>query len=192
MEQILEQLGRADRVLDVRGWACPWCILKAKSELDLLEAGQVLEILVTDPMTLADFPTVFCQSGDQLVQVDEQPKFSRLYLRKGQKKERDEIADAKAGVNAIPNQEEVPMTTTDLESIQAASVVDARGSACPGPLLEAKKGIGKVRVGEVLEILSNDSATKGDIPVWANKVGHEFLGHLEADGYDRIFVVRKK
>jgi TusA-related sulfurtransferase len=73
------------------------------------------------------------------------------------------------------------MTTQDLNSIEAASVVDARGSACPGPLLEAKKGIGKVKVGEVLEILSNDSATKSDIPIWANKVGHEFLGHLEAD-----------
>ena len=84
------------------------------------------------------------------------------------------------------------MAEMDLSAIKSAIVVDARGSACPGPLLEAKKGIGKVRVGEVLEILSNDSATKNDIPVWANKVGHESLGYLQADGYDRIFVRRKK
>lgn len=84
------------------------------------------------------------------------------------------------------------MSNVDLNSIQAASVVDARGSACPGPLLEAKKAIGKVKVGEVLEILSNDAGTKKDIPVWAKKVGHEYLGHLEADGYERIFVTRKK
>ncbi|MEJ2233796.1 MAG: sulfurtransferase TusA family protein [Syntrophobacterales bacterium] len=84
------------------------------------------------------------------------------------------------------------MTTQDLNSIEAASVVDARGSACPGPLLEAKKGIGTVKVGETLEIRSNDSGTRNDIPIWANKVGHEFLGYLEADGYDRLFVVRKK
>ena len=84
------------------------------------------------------------------------------------------------------------MAEIDLSTIKAASVVDARGSACPGPLLEAKKGIGKVKVGEILEILSNDSATKNDIPVWANKVGHEPLGHLQADGYDRIFVRRNK
>ena len=84
------------------------------------------------------------------------------------------------------------MSEQDLSNIEAASVVDARGSACPGPLLEAKKGIGKVKVGEILEILSNDSSTKSDIPIWANKVGHEPLGHIEADGYDRIFVVRKK
>jgi len=84
------------------------------------------------------------------------------------------------------------MTELDLNTIEVATTVDARGSACPGPLLEAKKGIGKVKVGEILEILSNDSGTREDIPVWANKVGHEFLGYLEADGYDKIFVKRNK
>lgn len=82
--------------------------------------------------------------------------------------------------------------SVDLNQIEAASTVDARGSACPGPLLEAKKAIGKVKVGEVLEILSNDPGTKEDIPIWAKKVGHNFLGYLQADGYDRIFVERKK
>lgn len=84
------------------------------------------------------------------------------------------------------------MAEMDLSTINPASVVDARGSACPGPLLEAKKGIGKVKIGETLEILSNDPGTKNDIPIWAKKVGHEYLGHLEADGYDRLFVVRNK
>ncbi len=84
------------------------------------------------------------------------------------------------------------MADVDLNSVEVASTVDARGSACPGPLLEAKKAIGKVKVGEVLEILSNDPGTKNDIPVWAKKVGHEYLGYLEADGYERIFVRRKK
>ncbi|MGA7875761.1 MAG: sulfurtransferase TusA family protein [Desulfoferrobacter sp.] len=84
------------------------------------------------------------------------------------------------------------MSTVDLNTVQPANMVDARGSACPGPLLEAKKAIGKVKVGEVLEILSNDSGTKNDIPVWATKVGHEYLGYLSVDGYDRIFVRRKK
>jgi TusA-related sulfurtransferase len=84
------------------------------------------------------------------------------------------------------------MASVDLQTIQPASVVDARGSACPGPLLEAKKAIGKVKVGDVLEILSNDPGTKNDIPVWAKKVGHEYLGHLAADGYERIFVRRTK
>ncbi len=81
---------------------------------------------------------------------------------------------------------------TDLNSIEAANIVDARGSACPGPLLEAKKGIGKVQVGQTLEILSNDNGTKTDLPAWSGKVGHDYLGLLEAEGYDRHFITRNK
>jgi tRNA 2-thiouridine synthesizing protein A len=84
------------------------------------------------------------------------------------------------------------MTDLNLTVVQAAGTVDARGSACPGPILEAKKGIGKVRVGEILEVLSGDLGTRQDIPAWARKVGHEYLGLVEADGYDRLFVRRKK
>lgn len=84
------------------------------------------------------------------------------------------------------------MSTVDLSTIEVGSTVDARGSACPGPLLEAKKGIGKVKVGEVLEIYSGDSGTRSDIPAWAKKVGHEYLGLMEVHGYDKHFVRRKK
>jgi TusA-related sulfurtransferase len=84
------------------------------------------------------------------------------------------------------------MASSDVSNIIAAKVIDARGSACPGPLLEAKKGIGAVAVGEVLEIWSGDANTKNDIPKWAEKVGHEYLGFVAADGYDRIFVKRLK
>lgn len=84
------------------------------------------------------------------------------------------------------------MSAEELSALEAAKVVDARGSACPGPLLEAKKGIGSIGVGEVLEIWSADARTKEDIPRWSQKVGHEYLGALEAEGYDRIFIRRSK
>lgn len=84
------------------------------------------------------------------------------------------------------------MTTSELSEIKAAYVADARGVACPGPLLEAKKAIGSVKVGEVLEVWSGDANTKNDLPRWAAKVGHEYLGHLPADGYERLFIVRKR
>ncbi len=74
----------------------------------------------------------------------------------------------------------------ELEELEPDHVADARGSACPGPLLEAKKGVGAVSVGEVFEVRSNDKGTRKDIPLWAEKVGHEYLGMLEADGYDRL------
>ena len=80
----------------------------------------------------------------------------------------------------------------DLASIHAAKVVDARAMSCPGPLLEAKKGIGLVRVGEVLEVWSGDEGTRKDIPRWCEKMGHVYLGLLVADGYDRLFIRRGK
>ena len=84
------------------------------------------------------------------------------------------------------------MTTIDLNTIQAAKVVDARAMSCPGPLLEAKKGIATVKIGEVLEIRSGDANTKDDMPRWCEKVGHEFLGALAGEGCDRLFIRRAK
>ena len=84
------------------------------------------------------------------------------------------------------------MSELDLTTMQIANTVDARGSACPGQILEAKKGIGKVKVGEILEVLSGDPGTRNDIPAWAGKVGHDFLGIVESAGYDKLYVRRKK
>jgi TusA-related sulfurtransferase len=84
------------------------------------------------------------------------------------------------------------MSTMELSEIKAGYVADARGVACPGPLLEAKKAIGQVKVGEVVEIWSGDERTRNDLPRWAAKVGHEYLGYLPAEGYERLFVLRKK
>jgi len=81
---------------------------------------------------------------------------------------------------------------TDLAALAADAVVDARGAACPGPLLEAKKAMGTVAVGSVLELWSTDPQTKIDVHAWSDKVGHEFLGHLTADGYERVFIRRVK
>jgi len=83
------------------------------------------------------------------------------------------------------------MTQAELQSLQVAKTVDARGTACPGPLLEAKKAIGTIKVGDVMEVLSADEGTKVDIPKWCTKQGHEYLGTFEESGYFRIFLKKK-
>lgn len=80
----------------------------------------------------------------------------------------------------------------DLSTLQGQKVVDARGTSCPGPILAAKKGMAEVKVGEIMEVLATDSGTQKDLPAWANKVGHEYLGVVEADGYLKLFVKRAK
>ncbi len=81
---------------------------------------------------------------------------------------------------------------TELETITPAKIVDARGAACPGPLLEVKKGIGGVPVGSILELWSSDPVTKTDVSAWSGKVGHAYLGVLVASGYERVFIRREK
>ena len=49
-----------------------------------------------------------------------------------------------------------------------------------------------VPMGSTIEIWSTDPGTKSDISAWSGKVGHNFLGVLDADGYDRVFVIRGK
>jgi TusA-related sulfurtransferase len=80
------------------------------------------------------------------------------------------------------------MTTEELNNLTLAKTVDARGTACPGPLLEAKKAIGTINSGEIMEVLSADEGTKRDVPKWADKKGHEYLGVIEESGFFRIFL----
>lgn len=84
------------------------------------------------------------------------------------------------------------LATAELETIVADKVIDARGAACPGPLLEAKKGMNSVPIGGVIEIWSSDPVTKIDIAAWAEKVGHQPLGNRAGEGYDRVFIRRGK
>jgi tRNA 2-thiouridine synthesizing protein A len=85
-----------------------------------------------------------------------------------------------------------PLSDSDLLALESAKVVDARGSACPGPLLEAKKAMNTVQIGQTIEIWSSDPATKTDVEAWSGKVGHTYLGTVAGEGYERTYVVRQK
>jgi TusA-related sulfurtransferase len=50
----------------------------------------------------------------------------------------------------------------------------------------------EVKVGEIMEVLATDSGTQKDLPAWANKMGHEYLGVVEEPGYWKLFVKRVK
>jgi len=83
------------------------------------------------------------------------------------------------------------MTPEELKSISVAKSVDARGTACPGPLLEAKKALGTIQAGDVMEVLSADEGTRVDIPKWCTKQGHEYLGTIEVSVFFKIFLRKK-
>ncbi len=74
----------------------------------------------------------------------------------------------------------------------ADKTIDARGSFCPGPMMELIRAIKAANVGESVAVLSTDSGSKRDIPLWAQKAGQEFLGVTAKDGYDEIVVKKIK
>lgn len=66
--------------------------------------------------------------------------------------------------------------------------VDARGSYCPGPLMELIRAIREGQVGDLIAVWSSDSGSKLDIPKWVEKAGHRLVGVETRDGYDEIIV----
>jgi len=67
---------------------------------------------------------------------------------------------------------------------------DARGSFCPGPLMELIRIVRAAKVGDVLAVISGDEGSKKDIPAWIAKAKHEMLGTEPVEGATR-FICRK-
>ncbi len=61
----------ADKVLDAKGLNCPLPILKSKKALKDMEPGQTLEVLSTDPGSVADFQAFSRTTGNELVEHSE-------------------------------------------------------------------------------------------------------------------------
>ena len=58
--------------------------------------------------------------------------------------------------------------------------------------MAAKKGIVTVEVGDLIKVRATDSGTLKDLPAWAKKMGHEYLGAIEEAGYWKLYARRSK
>ena len=67
-------------------------------------------------------------------------------------------------------------------------IVDARGSFCPGPLMELIRAIRESVPGQMIGVYSSDSGSRTDIPKWIEKAGHRLVAIARRDGYDEILV----
>jgi tRNA 2-thiouridine synthesizing protein A len=77
-----------------------------------------------------------------------------------------------------------------MSAIQIDTTIDARGMACPGPLMTLIGAIRHGQVGQVFEVLSSDEGSKTDIPAWVAKAKHELVEVVPEGNYAH-FVVRK-
>ncbi|EFK08680.1 conserved hypothetical protein [delta proteobacterium NaphS2] len=74
---------KIDRVLDLRGWSCPWCIVKTRSWLSRMKPGQILELFGTDPEALKNLPSILKNGNDRIIEVKKYPDYHRLLIRRG-------------------------------------------------------------------------------------------------------------
>ena len=78
--------------------------------------------------------------------------------------------------------------TDTITTAVATRTVDARGSFCPGPLMELIRAIRESGPGQVIAVYSSDSGSRTDIPKWVEKAGHRLVEVARRDGYDEIVV----
>ena len=75
-----------------------------------------------------------------------------------------------------------------MTDIEPDDTVDARGAACPGPLMDL---IGKIRSaesGDVIRLLSDTDQSLTDVPEWAEEAGNELLAIEELDDHKAFYV----
>ena len=83
--------------------------------------------------------------------------------------------------------------TAETETRPAVSrTIDARGSFCPGPLMELIRAIREATVGDVIAVRSSDTGSKVDIPKWVEKAGHRLIAVDTLDGFDEIVVEKAR
>ena len=58
----------AEHLLDAKGLNCPLPILKAKKALKDVPTGEVLQVLSTDPGSVADFEAFCRTTGNELLE----------------------------------------------------------------------------------------------------------------------------
>jgi TusA-related sulfurtransferase len=78
--------------------------------------------------------------------------------------------------------------TIAVPQVESRRVIDARGSFCPGPLMELIRAIRESDVGTVISVYSSDRGSRTDIPKWIEKAGHRLIDVQENEGYDEIVV----
>jgi len=66
-------------------------------------------------------------------------------------------------------------------AIKADVILDAKGLACPMPIVKTKKIMSTLTDGQILEVIATDKGSKADLAAWSESVGHQYIGTIEQD-----------
>jgi tRNA 2-thiouridine synthesizing protein A len=68
------------------------------------------------------------------------------------------------------------------------TVVDSRGTMCPGPITDLFRAFRNSNIGDVIELWATDPAAKSDVQAWARRSGNEVVSIIDENGYAKIQV----
>lgn len=71
-----------DRTLDCKGLPCPMPVVKLAQEIPKMTVGQVIEVLTTDPGSLADFPAWAKTTGHAILDTKQEPGLIRFHVKR--------------------------------------------------------------------------------------------------------------
>lgn len=72
----------ADKTLDVKGLKCPMPVIQARKAIETIAVRQVLEVLATDPGSMADFQAWTKHTGHELLLAEEAGGVYRYHIRR--------------------------------------------------------------------------------------------------------------
>lgn len=154
---------QADVTLDLSGLTCPAPLLGAKKLLDELAPGQTLNLVSDCAGTHEDLLAWCGHTGHSLVSTAPADAGKTVYLLR------------KTGDRPVPH-----------------ALLDMRGIACPGPIVEAKRLLRGMGGGEILQLVTDCTAAIDDIPAWKDQASIDLLYQREVSGGAHEFYLRKQ
>jgi tRNA 2-thiouridine synthesizing protein A len=73
---------KVDKVLDLKGLACPMPVVKMSKGIKEVGVGQIVEAQTTDPGSLTDFPAWAKTSGHEIVKTDQEGDVIKFYVKR--------------------------------------------------------------------------------------------------------------
>jgi tRNA 2-thiouridine synthesizing protein A len=73
---------KADATLDCYGLLCPMPIVQTAKRLKMMKAGEVLEVVATDPGIREDMPAWCRTTGQEFLGAEDDGEVVRVYIRK--------------------------------------------------------------------------------------------------------------
>ncbi|WP_409305583.1 sulfurtransferase TusA family protein [Peribacillus sp. SCS-155] len=72
--------------------------------------------------------------------------------------------------------------------MNTTKILDAKGLACPMPIVKTKKAINELESGQVLEVHATDKGARADMTAWAKSTGHELVRHEEENDVLKFWI----